>query len=290
MRKGQQWLRTAGPAAAVLVAVTVPAALAAPGGEGSGDGRARAAAGEGQPVDLGRRNPGSGASARETSMVANVANNGLVLRPSNTAVGGRAVSATCNNNGAAAENGCAVYVNKGTGVAASFRTQGSVPFALRNTNNGLVEFLNADMDDGMHANQFLAANGTAVNAAAVNDNAITTPKIANEAVTTAKLANGAVGASQLGGVTVQTEESGPIADNSTGSVNVACPAGQRPISGGGSVSDFADQSLLSSRPISTPAGGLPTDGETAVGWRAAAFNAPGAPASITVNAFVLCLG
>ena len=78
-----------------------------------------------------------------------------MLRPSNTAKGGRAVSATCDNDGQDAEDGCAVYVNKGTGAAASFRTQGSVPFALRETNTGRVPYLNADMVDGRHATEFL---------------------------------------------------------------------------------------------------------------------------------------
>jgi hypothetical protein len=131
-------------------------ALAQGGGDGgAGDPSVTAARGEGDPVDLGARNPRSGASSRETAIVANAGRGGLVLRPSNTAKGGRAVSATCDNDGTEAEDGCAVYVNKGRGAAASFRTQGSVPFALRDTNTGRVEFLNADMVDGVHASDFL---------------------------------------------------------------------------------------------------------------------------------------
>ncbi len=122
---------------------------------GSADPSITAARGEGDPVTLGDRNPGSGGSTRETAIVANAGNSGLVLRPSNTAKGGRAVSATCDNDGTAAEDGCAVYVNKGTGAAASFRTQGSVPFALRETNTGLVQYLNADMLDGVHGSDLL---------------------------------------------------------------------------------------------------------------------------------------
>jgi hypothetical protein len=142
------------------LAVTVSSfALAQGGGGGDGDGAAdppvQAARGEGDPVDLGARNPRSGSSSRETAIVANAGRGGLVLRPSNTAKGGRAVSATCDNDGTEAEDGCAVYVNKGRGAAASFRTQGSVPFALRDTNTGRVEFLNADMLDGVHASDFL---------------------------------------------------------------------------------------------------------------------------------------
>jgi hypothetical protein len=136
-----------------------------------------AARGEGDPITLGDRNPGSGESTRETAIVANAGNGGLVLRPSNTAKGGRAVSATCDNDGQTEEDGCAVYVNKGTGAAATFRTQGSVPFAIRETNNGRVAHLNADMIDGLHAsdlltradaNSFLGANAKAVDAEALD--------------------------------------------------------------------------------------------------------------------------
>jgi hypothetical protein len=123
--------------------------------------QAGGAARVGDPITLGERNPRSGGASEETSLVANAGSSGLVLRPSNTAKGGRAVSATCDNDGTAAEDGCAVYVNKGTGAAASFRTQGSVPFALRETNTGLVRFLNADMVDGRHASEFLTASSKA---------------------------------------------------------------------------------------------------------------------------------
>jgi hypothetical protein len=123
---------------------------------GESDPAVNAARGEGDAITLGDRNPGSGESTRETAIVANAGNGGLVLRPSNTAKGGRAVSATCDNDGTAPEDGCAVYVNKGTGAAASFRTQGSVPFAIRDTNSGLVQHLNSDMVDGKHATDFLA--------------------------------------------------------------------------------------------------------------------------------------
>ena len=156
-----------------LLATTVAAATAAEsgGGERSGaDASVAAAQGEGDPIDLGDRNPSSGGSARETAVVADVGNSGLVLRPSNTAKGGRAISATCDNDGQAAEDGCAVYVNKGTGAAASFRTQGSVPFALRETNTGRVPYLNADMLDGLHAGSFLGRNDRAVDSARLEGN------------------------------------------------------------------------------------------------------------------------
>ena len=117
--------------------------------------QAGGAARVGDAITLGERNPGSGESSRETAIVANAGDGGLVLRPSNTAKGGRAISATCDNDGTTDEDGCAVYVNKGTGAAATFRTQGSVPFALRETNTGRVQFLNADMVDGRHVSELL---------------------------------------------------------------------------------------------------------------------------------------
>jgi hypothetical protein len=125
-------------------------------GEDSTDPRLTAARGEGDAIRLGERNPDSGESTRETALVANAGSGGLVLRPSNTAKGGRAISATCDNDGLSDEDGCAVYVNKGTGAAATFRTQGTVPFAIRETNTGLVQHLNSDMVDGKHATDFLA--------------------------------------------------------------------------------------------------------------------------------------
>jgi hypothetical protein len=142
-----------------VLGVTVSSVAVA--GTGDDDPGVSAARGEGDAIALGERNPGSGASSRETAIVANAGNSGLVLRPSNTAKGGRAVSATCDNDGQAAEDGCAVYVNKGTGAAASFRTQGTVPFAIRDTNTGLVQHLNSDMVDGKHASEFLGRGDAA---------------------------------------------------------------------------------------------------------------------------------
>jgi hypothetical protein len=152
-----------------LLAVAVTSIAFADGG-GGGDATVTAARGEGEPVALGERNPGSGESTRETAIVANAGNGGLALRPSNTAKGGRAISATCDNDGVTDEDGCAVYVNKGQGVAATFRTQGSVPFAIRETNNGLVQHLNADMVDGQHASNFLGRSERAADAGLLQGN------------------------------------------------------------------------------------------------------------------------
>lgn len=144
----------------VLMLLSVPVALAAPSG-GEDNGQVGAARGEGDPLELAERNPSSGGLNRVTSVVADTATDpnqpgsGLVLRPSNTAKGGRAISATCDNDGTAPEDGCAVYVNKGSGAAATFRTKGSVPFAIRDTNNGRVDHLNADRVDDLHASEII---------------------------------------------------------------------------------------------------------------------------------------
>ena len=139
-------------------------------GEDSTDPRLSAARGEGDAIRLGERNPESGESTRETALVANAGSGGLVLRPSNTAKGGRAISATCDNDGVSDEDGCAVYVNKGTGAAATFRTQGTVPFAIRETNTGLVQHLNADMVDGKHATELLGRTERAADSALLDGN------------------------------------------------------------------------------------------------------------------------
>jgi hypothetical protein len=154
--------------ATTLLGITATSIAVAQGG--AGDHAVTAARGEGDPITLGERNPGSGESTRETAIVANAGSGGLALRPSNTAKGGRAVSATCDNDGVTEEDGCAVYVNKGTGAAATFRTGGSVPFAIRETNNGIVRHLNADLLDGLHADAFLGRAERATDSARLEGN------------------------------------------------------------------------------------------------------------------------
>lgn len=113
----------------------------------------------GDAVELGRRNPVSGGIAAETAIVANAGNDRLALRLTNTADGGRANSSTCENDGTAPTDGCHVYVNKGAGVVASFRSagRGVAPFAVRNTNDGRVDNLNSHYVNG---NQVACPDGT----------------------------------------------------------------------------------------------------------------------------------
>jgi hypothetical protein len=108
-----------------------------------------------QAIQLGERNPAGGTGAtQETAIVANIGNNGQSTRQSNNAVGGRAAGYGCENNGTQEINACANYVNRGMGPAAAFRTRGTVPFVIRDTNRGLVANLNADLLDGKEAADF----------------------------------------------------------------------------------------------------------------------------------------
>jgi hypothetical protein len=165
--------------AAWLIFALAATSIALASGEPSG----KAARGEGDELLLGKRNPSSGEATHETAVVNNEGSGGLVIRPSNTAKGGRAISATCDNDGTAAEDGCAVYVNKGTGAAATFRTSGTVPFAIRDTNTGLVQFLNADRLDSLHASEIVAQARTKAGLAAETADTATSATSATTATT-----------------------------------------------------------------------------------------------------------
>ena len=119
----------------------------------------------GEPIMLGERNPsgGTGATA-ETAIVANIGNNGQSTRQSNNAVGGRAAGYGCENNGMEEINACANYVNRGIGPAAAFRTRGTIPFVIRDTNRGRVANLNADLLDDREAADFLLKTEKAADA------------------------------------------------------------------------------------------------------------------------------
>lgn len=142
--------------ATTVLAIAIASAAFARSGDVDGGGvSAGAARDEGDPVALGRRNPRSGTSSKETAIEAKRGKSGLVLRTANKAKGGRGLSTSCNNSGTDSDDGCGVFLNKGTGVAATFRTDGAVPFAIGETSNGLVQHLNADRVDGLHASDFL---------------------------------------------------------------------------------------------------------------------------------------
>ncbi|MDQ3936707.1 MAG: hypothetical protein M3340_18970 [Actinomycetota bacterium] len=140
----------------LLLAATCLAVLVAPIAVAQSDG---------QPVVLGERNPsGTAGATEETAIVANIGNNGQSTRQSNNAVGGRAAGYGCENNGMEEINACANYVNRGQGPAAAFRTRGSVPFVIRDTNRGRVANLNADLLDDREAADFLLKTEKAADA------------------------------------------------------------------------------------------------------------------------------
>lgn len=143
-------LRHLAIATGALVAVSAPLAVAQS---------------TGGPINLGERNPSSGpGAARETAIVANLGNNGQSTRQSNNAKGGRAAGYGCDNDGTQEINACANYVNRGQGPAAAFRTRGTVPFAIRDTNRGRVANLNADLLDDKDSTDFLGKTEKAADA------------------------------------------------------------------------------------------------------------------------------
>ena len=143
---------------AFILALAV-AALAVAQDTGNGNLGSAASRERGDAVELGRRNPIRRAVGAETALVANAGGSRLALRLTNTASGGRANSSTCTNNGTAPTDGCHVYVNKGNGIVASFRSAGNgvAPFAVRETNDGRVDNLNSHYVNG---NQVACPDGT----------------------------------------------------------------------------------------------------------------------------------
>lgn len=115
----------------------------------------------------------------------------------------------------------------------------------------------------------------AISTAKIADNAVTTPKIADNAVTSAKLAEESVRAREFGPTQVVTNGAG-IANNTTASVAVACPAGTQLLSGGGSTTLGGNDLIPMLRSI--PAGNS---------WFVTYRNLSGAAQTIT--AFAVCL-
>ena len=130
---------------AAILTLALAGFAVAQNADGGGKAHSAASRRAGDAVELGRRNPSSGSVPAETAIVANSGNSGFALRLTNNAPGGRANSSTCTNDATDPTAGCHVYVNKGKGIVASFRSAGSgvAPFAVRNTNDGMVASLNS---------------------------------------------------------------------------------------------------------------------------------------------------
>jgi hypothetical protein len=155
-RRRRRWRLPARKARHALIATGALALVTAP---------LALAQSQGGPIVLGARNPSTGAGAtQETAIVANIGNNGQATRQSNNAKGGRAAGYGCDNDGTLEINACANYVNRGLGPAAAFRTRGTVPFVIRDSNRGRVANLNADLLDDKHADDFLPKSGKAADA------------------------------------------------------------------------------------------------------------------------------
>lgn len=177
---------------------------------------------------------------------------------------------------------------------------------------------------------FIALGGTgyaavtlpknSVGASQIKKNGVGGPEIRKNAVRSGEVKNGALragdfAAGQLpagpqglqgiqgvqgdrgtfGDITVQFEQAAaPLADNTSNSYDVHCPAGQRGVAGGarGDATDSEFTNVTSSRPIiSTTNAGAPTDGGTFTGWRTTVLNPtggapPGGP--ILPEVWVIC--
>jgi hypothetical protein len=126
-------------------------------------------------------------------------------------------------------------------------------------------------------------NDLAVTTEKLNDLAVTTGKLGNLAVTngklgtssvtSAKIGTGQVRASDLGSIVqVQNEES--IANNTSGTSDVACPAGTTVISGGGFTGSFTNMDLVTSIRLGN-------------GWRVQSRNTTGSAKPLTARAYCL---
>jgi hypothetical protein len=142
----------------------------------------------------------------------------------------------------------------------------------------------------------------AVAGAEVKDGAIGLVDLAANSVDASKVVDGSLGGADvapgalLGGkVTVQYEQATvALADNTSSSYNVHCPAGQTAVAGGarGDATDSEFTNVTSSRPIiSTTNSGAPVDGGTFTGWRTTVLNPTGgAPpgGDILPEVWVIC--
>jgi hypothetical protein len=117
-------------------------------------------------------------------------------------------------------------------------------------------------------------------------NAVTTEKLVTDAVTSAKLATGAVTASKLGDAVVRLAMK-PLPDASNVIVTARCAAGERVISGGGSVtaSNSADIAFLASNPDTASA----AEGAAPTGWTVNFNNDSGSTGTTTELAYAVCV-
>ena len=120
----------------------------------------------------------------------------------------------------------------------------------------------------------------------IKDGAVVPGKLADGAVTSAKLADRAVTAAKLGDVVVHVAYK-PLPDATNVVVTAPCAAGERLISGGGSVSasNAPDITFLASNPDT--AGG--PEGASPIGWTANFNNALGDTGQTNAEAWAVCV-
>ena len=114
----------------------------------------------------------------------------------------------------------------------------------------------------------------AVTTGKIADQAVTTDKLADDSVTSAKIAANSVRASELGTTQLAVSAAVNVNANGNGVAAVACPAGTRVLSGGGTTSSFLTHMV--------------TSFQSGNGWIVAYRNTDAANAH-TITAIATCL-
>jgi hypothetical protein len=141
----------------------------------------------------------------------------------------------------------------------------------------------ADLQDGSVGQPDLAMGS--VNGSTVEDRSLTGADVRDESLGSSDISGLGAGdvrpGTFLGGtVTVQYEiAASPLADGTSASYDVTCPAGETAIGGGarGDTTDSEYTVVSSSRPLQA-GGAFPVDGQSFIGWRATVVNPTGATA------------
>jgi hypothetical protein len=143
---------------------------------------------------------------------------------------------------------------------------------------------------------FVALGGTAqalggANTVDANDlqaNTVDSREVVNQSLFARDIAPGAIQDSELGTI-VTRSASTALADGASGRAEATCNAGERLIGGGGSTQQSAPDAIFHGAHPSIGGGVAPGAGVTPTAWNAKATNEIGNLASVTVNAYALCL-
>jgi hypothetical protein len=143
---------------------------------------------------------------------------------------------------------------------------------------------------------FVALGGTAqalggANTVDANDlqaNTVDSREVTNNSLQARDIAAGAIQNGELG-VIVSRVVSTAIPDGGSGRAEATCNAGERLIGGGGNTQQSAPDAIFHGATPSIGGGVAPVNGVTPTAWNAKATNEAGNLASVTVNAYALCL-